>query len=292
MKNNKAYIIVIILLLLAVGYLGYEVSQRGNTIDTQEQEYSELDAERDKLEVDLMKMRMSYDTLNTENNQLMAEMDAQKQEIDELLDKLRNRNWSISKLQKEASTLRDIMKGYVVTIDSLNTLNKELMAENENMKTQVSSVQEKNKELENRQENMEKIIETGQTLQTDQIDALAIRLRNSGKQTDTRRARRAEMFRTCFVLRENKIAPAGKKTLYLRIIDPNGQLMKSDEQNDTRPFDGEDKAYSVSRTIDYNNQETDVCIFYTLEEEPPEGDYKIHIYEDNKQIGTADLSLR
>lgn len=290
--NNKGYIIIIVLLVLVCGYLGYEISQRGDTIKEQKQEYTELDAERDKLEVDLMKMRMSYDTLDTENKQLMAEMDAQKQEIDDLLTKLRNKNYSINKLQKEASTLRDIMQGYVVTIDSLNTLNKELMAENKNMKTEVSSVKEKNEELLNRQQNMEKIIETGQTLQTSQIEALAIRLRNSGKQTDTRRARRAEMFRTCFILRENKIAPAGKKTLYLRVLDPNGNLMKSEDQNETRVFDGEEQYYSVSRTIDYNNQEMDVCIFYTLQEEPMSGDYKVFIYEGESQIGTADLSLR
>ena len=72
----------------------------------------------------------SYDTLQTENTVLMAEMAAQKSQIEDLLKKVKDKDWSVSKLKKETNTLREIMKGYVVTIDSLNQLNQALMAEN------------------------------------------------------------------------------------------------------------------------------------------------------------------
>jgi hypothetical protein len=290
--NNRVYIIIIVLLLLVSGYLGLKLNQKsGQVVETQ----SSLDAselERERLELDLEKMKLSYDTLQTDNSMLRAEMDGQRIQIEELLNKVKNKNWSISKLKKEAETLREIMKGYVVTIDSLNTLNQNLMAENEQMKSTVETVTSENKNLLERQENMEKIIETGQVLQTASISATAIKLRSSGKQVETTNSRRAEMIKTCFTVIENRIAKKGTKTLYLKIIDPNGKVMQSSEAGGEAELEGEVQSYSIKRDIDYNNQEMDVCIFYSVQEEPAEGDYKVFLYDGSTQIASTDFSLR
>lgn len=290
--NNRVYIIIIVLLVLVSGYLGLKLNQKsGEVVETQSSlQASEL--ERDRLELDLEKMKLSYDTLQTDNSMLRAEMDGQRIQIEDLLKKVKNKNWSISKLKKEAETLREIMKGYVVTIDSLNTLNQSLIAENEQMKSTVETVTSENKNLIERQENMEKIIETGQILQTASISATAIRLRSSGKQVETKNNRRTEMIKTCFTVIENRIAKKGSKTLYLKIIDPNGKVMQSPEAGGETELEGEVQSYSIKREIDYNNQEMDVCIFYSVQEEPAEGDYKVFLYDGSSQIATTDFSLR
>lgn len=289
--NNRVYIIVIALLVLISGYLGYKLNQSNNTVIETQSSLDETELERGRLELDLEKMRLSYDTLQTDNSMLRAEMDAQRGQIDELLKKVKDKNWSISKLKKEASTLREIMKGYVVTIDSLNTLNRNLMAENDSMRYTVQTVSTENQNLLERQENMEKIIATGQVLQTASIGATAIRLRNNGKQVDTERASRTEMVKTCFTLIENKIAKQGKKDLYLKIIAPNGQIL-SGEGSGQGEFEGEVSNYSIKREIDYNNQEMDVCIFYSVNGELERGDYKIFLYEGSNRIATTTLALK
>ncbi len=116
--NNKVYIGVIAVLLLACAYLGYNLYKTGEEVVQKTEENEGLEMERQQLELDLQKMSFSYDTLKTENSYMMAEMAAQRTEIEDLLKKVKDKSWSVSKLKKEAGTLRSIMKGYIVTIDS------------------------------------------------------------------------------------------------------------------------------------------------------------------------------
>ena len=77
----------------------------------------------------------------------------------------------MSKLKKEAETLRRIMQGYVVTIDSLNQANIALQMERDAMAQQVTHIEERNADLQRRQENMEGIIEAGRVLQAMDLSA-------------------------------------------------------------------------------------------------------------------------
>lgn len=293
--NNKGYLAIIVVLLLACAYMGYNLSQKGETIAGQAEKIDEIDVDRRELELDLQKMRFSYDTLQTENTVLMAEMADQRMQIDDLLKKVKDGNYSVKKLKKETDTLREIMKGYVFTIDSLNTLNQTLIAENTEMRTQVQQVTTENQELIERQQNMEGLISTGQVLQTTALSAAAIKLRSSGKQVEITRAGQADMIKACFTIVENRIAKPGNKELYMRIVAPDGKVLPSKEANATRKFGDEGELpYSVMRTIDYTNSAMDVCIFYSVEEgyDLTKGDYKIFVYEGPNRIGIIDLGLK
>ncbi|MCB0771648.1 MAG: hypothetical protein KDC00_14715 [Flavobacteriales bacterium] len=74
----------------------------------------------DSLETLLSTMLDKYEWLRLENEQIMAEMDTQRMQVDSLRSSLRRGNYDLEKARKEAEVLRGIMKGYVVTIDSLN----------------------------------------------------------------------------------------------------------------------------------------------------------------------------
>lgn len=293
--NNKGYLGVIVVLLLICAFLGYNLSKKTGEVKAKTEENESLEINRQQLELDLQKMRFSYDTLTTENSLLMAEMADQRVQIDDLLKKVKDKNWSLSKLKKETATLREIMKGYISTIDSLNQLNQALIAENQELNNRVTDVESKNKDLLERQENMEGLIATGQVLQTTQLSATAIRLRSSGKQVETTRASKTEMLKACFTVMENPIAKPGNKDLYMRIVAPDGKVLPAKDGVESREFTDEGaQYYSVSRSIDYNNARMDVCIFYTVPEgtELGKGDYKMFVYEGPNKIGTIDMSLR
>ncbi|MCB0762763.1 MAG: hypothetical protein KDC12_14650 [Flavobacteriales bacterium] len=289
--NNKAYLAIIGILLLISVVLGYKLFTTSETVAGQEVTIEEGNLERDRLELELERMLLSYDTLKTENSVLAAEMAAQRAEIESLLKKVKDKDWSIHKLKKEADTLREIMKGYVVTIDSLNTLNDSLFREIDIAHRRISDVEQENMGLEERQERMESMIAEGQILQTNQISCLGIRLRSSGKQVDTKYAKRTEMIKTCFNIFENRIAEPGEKIIHVRIIGPDGKVLPA-ESGESLSFDGEMSTYSVKRTIDYNNAEMDVCVFYNVQGELEKGDYKVFIYEGTTKIGQSDLILK
>ncbi|MDG1380959.1 MAG: hypothetical protein P8P45_02165, partial [Flavobacteriales bacterium] len=284
MQQRSIYFVIIATLVLIVGYLGYQVSQQGTAIDVQTQEIEEGNREREVLEFDLQKMRFSYDTLQIENSLMMAEMAAQRSEIEGLISKVRDRNYSVSKLKKETGTLRKIMQGYVVTIDSLNQANIALQMERDAMANQVTEVEERNADLRRRQDNMEGIIEAGRILQAMDLNPMAIRVASTGSQRETTRAKRAEMIKTCFTLMENRIAEKGERTLFLEVIHPDGRMLPPGDRSPVSMTDGSQA--SAARVLDYNGDRVEACIFFTAAAPFDAGVYTVHLVDGGERIAT------
>ena len=290
MEQRSTYLIIIAVLACTAGYLGFKVSQQGTTIEVQTEEINAGELERESLELDLQKLRFSYDTLQTENSLMMAEMSAQRSEIEGLIKKVKDRNYSVTKLKKEAETLRKIMQGYVVTIDSLNQANIALQQERDAMAQQVTEVTERNDALERKQGDMEEIIEAGRVLQAMDLNPMAIRVTSTGSQRETSRAKRAEMIKTCFTLLENRIAEKGERTMFLEVLDPNGQLMAPGDRAPVAMSGG--VPASAARTLDYAGERMEACIFFTAAEPFVEGVYTVHLVDGDQRIATTDLILR
>ena len=273
---KRKYLIASAVLVVVVGFLGYRVATQSGTIAEQVVNIDQLGGERAQLEFDLEKMRFSYDTLAVENGVMMDEMAAQRGEIDALLSKVRDRNYKVSRLKKEAGTLRLIMQGYVVTIDSLNQLNLALVAENTAMQAEVVSVKKRNEDLEQRQGDMEELIEAGQVLQAMDITPTAIRIAANGSQRPTTRAARAEMIKTCFTLMESRIAKPGERELVLEVVTPDSMSVMA------------------TRTVDYSGERLEACIFFSFEEGTvlSNGTYTVHLVDQGVRISSADLILR
>ena len=286
--SQKTWLVVVASLVLVIAFLGYQVADQHNVIGGLHSDNAELSLAKDQLVLDLEKMRFSYDTLETENSMMLAELAAQQERIDGLLTKVKNGYWEVARAKKEAETLRSIMKGYIGTIDSLNQLNTALLDENLAMKAQMEAVSQENADLVERQENMEDMLEAGQTLQVAEFLPTGVRVLSSGRQRDTDRADRCNSLRVCFTILENRIAPVGDKTLHLRITDPAGRVLP-DESGSTD--------LSATRTIDYARERLDACIFYNGSDGNTTlgldaGTYLVEILEGKEVIGTTDLVLR
>tara|TARA_B110000914_G_scaffold131930_1_gene115276 strand:- start:2040 stop:2900 length:861 start_codon:yes stop_codon:yes gene_type:complete len=284
LSSKQSFIAIVVLAVICL-FLGIQLFVGGEKFKDLSGDYGRLEMDKEQVVFDLEKMRFSYDTLNVENSMMLAEISAQRDKIDGLITSVKNGNWELGKAKKEAATLRVIMKGYIVTIDSINQLNQALTEENTAMRDRVKEVQGRNEKLEERQENMEEIIEVGRILQCTEINVVGIRVLSSGRQRETTRADRVEMIKVCFTLLENKISEPGNKVLNLRITDLEGTVLLS---NDDGP-------YSATRNIDYSNDRLDACVFYSVDLETSaliSGEYTVEILEQETPIGSSILILR
>ena len=288
MDSQRILIAVSAVLAFICLFLGLQLYQKGETIEAIEGDNATLTLERDQVLFDLEKLRFSYDTLSTENALMLAEIADQRGQIDKLMTRVKNGNWELGKVKKEAETLRSIMKGYVATIDSLNQLNLALIDENDQMRARVEAIQERNANLVERQQNMEEMIVAGQTLQAAEASATGIRVLSNGRQRDTDRASRTSMVKVCFTLLENRIAEAGTKTLHLQVMNEAGQVLAG-EQSERATANG--TPISATRQIDYTNDRVEACIFYIPEGSLAEGAYVIQLMEGDETIGNAQLVL-
>jgi len=290
--NNKLYIGVIAALAAITIFLGYKVYTQKETIVYVNEQNQIITDERDKITLDLEMMKMSYDTLQTDNEEMKMRIAEQTSEIEGLIKKAKNKDYDISKLKKEAETLRSIMKGYIHTIDSLNIENERLFAERNAMESRATTAELKTKELQQDVSLKEEVISKGSVLSTGTYANSGVNVRSNGKQDETERASRAEMLKSCFTVRKNQIVKPGTKNIYLRIVGPDGKVLPNKEGNTTIKVNGEDTEYSVTREIEYQNDDLDVCVYYTVQTDLVKGNYKIFIYEGGQTIGTTDLVMK
>ena len=316
-KKSKLPLIFNILLVIIVSYLAYEVSVLSQKNHAFKQEISEMikeneemnqiiinqdivsEADGENLKENLKLLLFSYDSLEQNNSVAIDSINTQSEKINNLmqevdkLDKKSKRDWrKIYKLKKEAETLRNIMKGYIHTIDSLNTLNINLSNDLTEKTQKLSNVSKQNKKIIKQNEALQKQVAIGAVLQINNVLSSGIRIRSSGAQSETTRASKTNMIKTCFSIIENKLAQAGDKEIYIRILDSEGNLLNSPTPLTIINQQKEELKMSSKRTINYQNQNTDLCIFYEIENSIPAGNYIVEVYAEGFLIGETSIALR
>jgi hypothetical protein len=245
-----------------------------------------LTQEKDSLRNELQLMIVGYDTLRTDNDSLNAGLERQKQKIVQLLSVNASNIQLIKKYKGEISTMREIMKSYIVQIDSLNTRNKVLVAENSQIKQQITEVRDVNTALVKVKEELTEKVEVASVIQAKNISAVAVNKKNK----ETSRLNYMEKLRVGFTLRENPIAEAGQKQVYMRVIRPDSLVITTSPDN-LFDYNGNKMIYSATRTIDYMNQDIDVTIWLDNTGDFIAGNYSAQVYLDGVIIGKTTFMI-
>jgi uncharacterized phage infection (PIP) family protein YhgE len=192
----------------------------------------------------------------------------------------------IKKYRSEITTMRDIMKSYIVQIDSLNTRNKLLVSENTEIKQQISQVRSTNTELSKVREELTSKVDLASIIQAKDIVAVSL----NKKRKETTRLNLLDKLRICFTLRENALAEAGAKDVYMRVVRPDSLVITSSPDN-LFDFRGNRIIYSASRQVDYMNEDIEVCIFLDNTGDFIVGNYSVELYLADNIIGRTNFML-
>jgi hypothetical protein len=245
-----------------------------------------LTQEKDSLANELRLMVHGYDTLKTDNDTLMSNLQREKKRIQQLLNLNASNVQLVKKYRAEIGTMREIMKGYIVQIDSLNTLNQQLVAENTGIKQQISEVQNTNVELTKAKEELTSKVTVAAVIQAKDINAVTL----NKKRKETNRLAVIDKLRICFTLRENPIAAPGEKEVFMRVIRPDSLVITTSPDN-LFDFNGNKLVYSASRLVDYMNQDIEMCIFLDNTGDFIVGTYSVELYLENNIIGRTTFAL-
>lgn len=290
---NKLMVVVILLLFSFCGYLIWQNLELQKQVEEEGFVINEVSSERDLVKSELEEMLNEYKELETNNEDLSAELEAEKVKIEELLKKAKGKDWSIYKLKKETQTLRKIMKGYVVQIDSLNQINNTLKRENKNVKTELDNEKNVTKDLAEKNENLSDMVTVASYLKTVSLRSYAVKIKNDNTGKETDRAKRAGKIRTIFTVQKNAITIAGKKWVYVRILTPDGRVL-SEKTDDSNKFDfnGVRGLFSSKKQIDYKNEELSLTIDWVKIDDFPVGEYIVEVYADGVDIGKTKFTLK
>lgn len=290
-KSDLLYFIVILVLLISNGFFAYKFYTMRKEKVFVEVELKDTNQEKENLEKDYTDMLAQYEALQTDNKQISTELEQEKMKIKEMLDEIKNLKnanyYQISQYKKELGTLREIMRSYIVQIDSLNTRNKLLAEENKQVKTDYQKVKNEKDVLTQKTEDLSQKVDVASTLRAININPLPI----NDKGKEQVKARKVTKIKVCFTLTENAIAKNGSRLVYVRIARPDKEILPNTE-NDMFDFEGNQILYTARREIDYQNKDVDMCIYWANNGDLQEGVYTIDIFSEGKQIGTATFALK
>ncbi len=284
-RNNIIVIVLSALLLVVIGIFVMQQLKHRSIV-------KEIEAEKDSIRVELSQMVIQYDSLSTENDTLNYNLEIAQTKVKDLLleiEQVKRVSYDqIAGYRKQVTTLRGIMRNYIVQIDSLNQRNKVLLAENQQVKEENVQIRQEKQDLMSKKEELEKRVAQAAVLEALNIKAEALN-KNSRA---TQRIKRVKKLRISFILSKNVTAKRGNKNIYIRITRPD-QLLLMEAKDNVFKFEDLTIPYSAKREVEYEGDQLPVNIYYTpVADELQKGEYTVDIFADGNNIGTTTFSLK
>ena len=273
---------VAIVLAAALAFVWFERTSLVNDLNDEKQDLTQRMIE---LQNDYASLSSDYETIN-------SQLDSSREEVSQLIERIKKTDATnrakMRQYEKELGTLRTIMRSYIVQIDSLNTLNKKLTADAAAARKEAAESRKKNAELKQTVKSLSASVATGAILKGRAIRIDAYNA--SGKVTD--RSSRVVRLLTTLSLVENELAEKGPVRVYIRVKDPDGNLLTNASSREFTVAGGEPMIASASREVDYQGAEVEMSIYLNDIAEYVKGIYTVEAFTEQASLGTAELMLR
>ena len=301
MKTKHVLIAALaVIVALVIGFIFILRSQRS---ELEEEKAVLVNQQRDIMEEELTKLAAEYDIqykklsagqgeqkFSLATDSLISQILAERAKVEQLQKELKASKATsakrIDQLSREVTTLRNVLRTYVVQIDSLQATNERLRAENTEVKENYNRLTSQAQQLSN-----EKAHLTDRVKLAAKLDATAISVTPIDKRgKHTKSLSKVVNLQIRFIISKNVTAEVGEKTFYCRITQPNDELLVKAGAG-TFTFEGKQIPYSIRREIEYNGEETPLVMYWPVEESLQSGTYQLRIFADGNLIGSASFSL-
>lgn len=301
MKTKHVLIAALaVIVALVIGFIFILRSQR---TELEEEKAVLVNQQRDIMEEELTKLAAEYDIqykklsagqgeqkFSLATDSLISQILAERAKVEQLQKELKASKATsakrIDQLSREVTTLRNVLRTYVVQIDSLQATNERLRAENTEVKENYNRVTSQAQQLSSEKAHLSDCVKLAAKLDATAISVTPIDKR--GKHTKT--LSKVVNLQIRFTISKNVTAEVGEKTFYCRITQPNDELLVKAGAG-TFAFEGKQIPYSIRREIEYNGEETPLVMYWPVEESLQSGTYQLRIFADGNLIGSASFSL-
>lgn len=191
----------------------------------------------------------------------------------------------IKQLEGEIATLKGIVRHYLEEI-------KRLGEENADLKQEIQQVQQKNEQLSNQvtqatttNRELTQTVALAKKLNITSVSFNAYNKKGKVEKNITK----AKQLGVSFTVSPNNTASAGMKTFYMRIISPEGALLGN---GGNFTIDGQSVQSTASRSVEYNNDETHVSIYWDVNTTLTPGDYTVEVFCDGNRLSSRHFSMK
>ncbi len=289
-KNNiKILVGIIIALIVAMAVIGYLLFDKTSENADLNQE---IVLSKQQLEDEYENLTMQYEgfKINIKNDSLLDRLTNEQTKVQNLLNELKTvkatNKQEIARLNNELASLRKILRSYIVQIDSLNRANERLKQENKEITTKYQASQQNLKQVSQQRESL-----TEKVTLASKLDAVAISVQGTNSKGKVqKKINKIEQLVINFSISKNITAEPGERTIYVRIMKPDDDVLTKSRSN-TFPYESGEINYSIKRIIEYGGDEIPVTLYWNVEEYLMPGNYRVDIFADGNRIGSKAFSL-
>jgi hypothetical protein len=275
--------VIIILLGLAVIYFVRKANQK-------EAEVAEvvqmMNFEKEQVQKEYSNLNQEFEgyTSNIKNDSLVKLLQNQKTKVQQLLEELRVTKSTnakrIAQLRQELATVRQVMVQYVNQIDSLDRVNKVLKTENVEVHKKYKAATETVQQLSKDKESLNQVVTRAAILEITNFKMTP--LNSSGKKTGWFSQTSTLQFN--YTITKNVTSQPGEKTVYLRIIRPDDEVLTK-SPNNVFQFENKNIVYSATKRFEYSGEMLNDVIYWKVGEILPKGNYRAEFFIDGNRIG-------
>lgn len=262
----------------------------------------DMTTEIEDLELDLDNYRSELEDANMdieEKERLLAEKEQELIEKQKKIDRLLSEN-KISKTEAEKfkakiEQLEYYLEKFQKTIEEQKAEIASLKQDKSQLQSHVDTLKTKVRTVEFEKEKLETKIRAASILVADGFRFY--RLKSSGKEVEDTEFRkgRIDVIRVCFKIMENLAAEAEDKEIYVQILDPSKQVIKDNgKQSGFFNHMGQEKSYSLKKTIRYEKSTQQVCVDFTQPDNYnyEKGTHTVVVYAEGFDIGKSTFEVK
>ena len=288
-KDKKDKVLVVIIVCLAVIlialFIFFMIERNENKAHI-----AAIHQEKELLEQELTELSHNYDDLKTNNDTLNTKLLGEQEKIAQLLDQMKkfrdNSYAEINRYKREIGTLKNVLRSYVVQIDSLNQLNQKLAQENTEVRKQMNWVRERNQKLENQQKDMKEVIARASALRAENFVVYPVNKKD--KETNWKKCFN---LKAEFAISKNITTERGQRTIYLRLKRPDDKVIAFSDKSFFK-YENVSLTYSAKREITYEGERLEMAIYWPNDGSLIKGKYTAELLCDNEIIGTTEFFLK
>lgn len=286
---------VIAIVVLVVCFLNVTSDLKDS--EKEKQEFEELIAlEKEEALNDLHDLQIKFEMEKEKEvvtEDLLKELEEKRIHVMALQDELKKTKTTsaaeIKRLKKELSTLREVLADYSRQIDELYQQNTELKDENKKLKNEKKKAEQEKLNLQKDKKALEQIVDIASQLNATNTKIEPINSR--GKRT--KKLKSAKQFKVSCTISRNVTASTGYKVAYVRITQPDGELLTKDSDRDTFQFQNQKMGYSMYKEFEHTGEEQSLVFYWDIEDAKAlqDGNYHVSIIVDEDIIGEGSANF-
>ena len=293
-KSNTLLIaigIVVALIAIAVAVLTYHQFFTKPLLQENEELKELAELEKQEMESQYRDFDLQYEMLQSQlsNDSLIAQIENERRHTQQLLEELERTKATdaaeIKRLKAEIASLREVLRSYIMQVDSLNRINQSLNEENTQIKEQISVANTQITNLSTERNELKDKLNIAA-----QLDATGFWVTPKDKKSkDAKKVKDVKKLAFGFTIVKNVTAQNGQRTLYARILKPDNSVMG---KKGTFPYENTTLEYTEKKYIEYTGEEEKVTMYSDVTEFLEAGTYKLFLFCDKQMIGQTTFTLK